>query len=130
MENQHEVFPTILLEELYYYNYGHRPSNWVDILSDQNSQVMTNSVTLKVPDVMLANVTSLVPKIDEITEFIVHNKINLSFITETWFKESVLHSVINIPGFTLLRRDRSSQIHGGYVLSLKKHIINTNVWMI
>ena len=47
------------------------------------------------------------------TEFIVRNKINPSLITETWLKESVPDSVINIPGFTLLRRVRSSQIHGG-----------------
>ena len=52
---------------------------------------------------MLANVMSLVPKIDEVTEFIVRNKINLSLITETWLKESVPDSVIDIPGFTLLQ---------------------------
>ena len=74
---------------------------------------MTNNVTTKVPDVMLANVMSLLPKVDKVTEFIVRKKINLSFITETWLKESVPDSVINIPGLILLRRDRSSQIHGG-----------------
>ena len=67
---------------------------------------MTNNVTTKVLDVMLANVMSLLPKVDEVTEFIVRKKINLSFITETWLKESVPDSVINISGLTLLRRDR------------------------
>ena len=119
LENQNEVFPTIFLEELVY-NYGHCRSNCVDILTDQNSQVMTNNRTSKVPDFMLANVMSLVPKIDEVTEFIVRNKIDLSLITETWLKESVPDSVINIPGFTLLRRDRSSQIHGGVCAYIKE----------
>ena len=81
---------------------------------------MTNNITTKVPDVMLANVMSLVPKIDEVTEFIVRNKINLSLITETWLKESVPNSVIDIPGFTLLRRDRLSQIHGGVCAYIKE----------
>ena len=63
---------------------------------------------------------SLVPKIDEVTEFIVRNKINLSLITETWLKESVPDSVIDIPGFTLLRRDRLSQIHGGVCAYIKE----------
>ena len=119
MENQNEVFPTILLEEPVY-NYGHCRSNCVDILSDRNSRVMTNNITTKVPVVMLANVMSLVPKIDEVTEFIVRNKINLSLITETWLKESVPDSVIDIPGFTLLRRDRLSQIHGGVCAYIKE----------
>ena len=73
LENQNEVFPTVFLEELVY-NYGHCRSNCVDILSDQNSQVMTNNRTTKVPDFMLANVMSLVPRIDEVTEFIVRKK--------------------------------------------------------
>ena len=69
---------------------------------------------------MLANVKSLVPKIDAVTEFIVRNKIDLSLITETWLKESVPDSVINIPGFTLLRRNISSQIHGGVCAYIKE----------
>ena len=56
---------------------------------------------------------SLVPKIDEVNEFIIRNEINLALITETWLKESVSDSVIDIPNFTLLRRDRTSQNHGG-----------------
>ena len=35
-------------------------------------------------------------------------------------KESVPDSVIDIPGFTLLRRDRLSQIHGGVCAYIKE----------
>ena len=38
-------------------------SNCVDVLCDRNSPVMRNNITSKVPDVMLANAMSLVPKI-------------------------------------------------------------------
>ena len=73
---------------------------------------------------------SVVPTIYEVTKFIVRNKINHSFITETWLQESVPDSVINIPGFSLLRRDRQSKIHEGVCAYIKKHTINMNGWMI
>ena len=129
MENQNEVFPTILLEEPVY-NDGHCRSNCVDILCGRNSPVMTNNITSKVPDVMLANVVSLVPKIDGVTEFILRNKINFSLITETWLKESVPNSVINFPGFTLLRRDRSSQIHERVCAYIEETHYKYERWMI
>ena len=55
---------------------------------------------------MLTNVMSLTPKIDEVREFIIRNEIDLALITETWLKESVSDTVVDIPEFTLLRRDR------------------------
>ena len=54
-----------------------------------------------------------IKKIDEVNVFTIRNGINLALITETWLKESVSDSVIDIPNFTLLRRDRTSQNHGG-----------------
>ena len=63
---------------------------------------------------------AIVPKIDKVIEFIARNKINLSFITETWLKESVPDNFINIPGFTLLPLDRSSQIHRGVCAYMKE----------
>ena len=38
---------------------------------------------------MLANVVSLVPKMDEVSEFILRHNTNLAFITETLLKDSV-----------------------------------------
>jgi hypothetical protein len=69
---------------------------------------------------MLTNVMSLVPKMDEVPEFITCNEIDLAFITETWLKESVPDNVINIPNFALLRRDRTSQLHGGVCAYIKE----------
>ena len=46
------------------------------------------------PKLMLTNVLSLTPKIDEVREFITRNEIDLALITETWLKESVSDTVV------------------------------------
>ena len=71
---------------------------------------------------------SLGPKIDEVNEFIIRNEINLALITETWLKESVSDSVIDIPNFTLLRRIEHCRIMDGCVPTLENHNTNINVW--
>ena len=52
---------------------------------------------------------SLVPKMCEVSEF----------ITETWLRSSVVDSVIDIPGYSVLRRDRQSDHHVGICLYVK-----------
>ena len=42
-----------------------------------------------------------------------------AFITESWLKSSVCDSVIDIPGYSVLRKDRASESHGGICLYLK-----------
>ncbi len=63
-----------------------------------------------VPKVMLTNVRSLVPKLEEVQEFLFRNDINFAFITETWLKESIAESIIT---YTVFRRDRKNDDHGG-----------------
>ena len=67
----------------------------------------------RVPKILLTNVMSLVPKIDELREFLFRCEINVAFITETWLKELIPDSVIAIPGYTTFRRDRGKDNHGG-----------------
>ena len=43
----------------------------------------------------------------------------LAFITETWLKESIPESVVNIPGFTIIRRDRVVNNHSGVCVYIK-----------
>ena len=50
---------------------------------------------------------------DEITYFMLHNHVDLAFITEIWLRESIPDSIIHIPGYTVLRRDRIRDNHGG-----------------
>ena len=75
-----------------------------------------NDVTGKVyyvPKIMVANVMSLVPKLIEIQEFINRNEICIALFTETWLSESVADSVVNVPGYTIIRKDRLTNSHGG-----------------
>ena len=71
------------------------------------------------PKIMVSNVMSLVPKMSEVREFILRNQVSLAFITESWLKSSVCDSVIDIPGYSVLRKDRASESHGGICLYLK-----------
>ena len=69
--------------------------------------------------IMVSNMMSLVPKMCEVNEFILRNQVNYAFITETWLRSSVVDSVIDIQGFSVLRRDRQSDHHGGICLYVK-----------
>ena len=46
---------------------------------------------------------SLTPKIDEVREFIIRNEIDLALITETWLKESVSDTVVDILELSALK---------------------------
>ena len=69
---------------------------------------------------MITNVRSLTPtKIDELQEFLNRKDISIAFITETWLRPAIVDSVIDIPGYTVLRKDRISDNHGGVCLYLR-----------
>ena len=76
----------------------------------QEKSIATN---YNVPKLLLSNVRSLVPKIDEIREFISRNKVHFAFITETWLRSSISDGVVSIPNFAVIRKDRQSDSHGG-----------------
>ncbi|EDO32635.1 predicted protein [Nematostella vectensis] len=50
---------------------------------------------------------------DEVTEFIFRNNVNLAFISETWLKDVVSDGVVHIPGYAVVRKDRKTIDHGG-----------------
>ena len=66
---------------------------------------------------MLTNVMSLVPKLVEVHEFINRNDVDLACITETWLKNEIPDSVVDIPDYTIIRRDRQTDVHGGVFIS-------------
>ena len=65
---------------------------------------------------MVTNDMSVVPKMSEVCEFLLRNKVSPAFMTETWLQSSIAVSIIDIPGYSVLRRDRSSDHHGGVCL--------------
>ena len=51
------------------------------------------------PSLLLSNVMSLVPKIDEVRLCVSKHSPDLVFITETWLKESIGDNHVDLPGF-------------------------------
>ena len=94
-------------------------------LSSQPSLIENEPKTSKtyVPPLMLANVMSLVPKIDELAYVIDNRCPDLVFITETWLKPNIPDAVINIDNYILLRLDRTEKEHGGVCIYVKENYI-------
>ena len=47
---------------------------------------LAHSNSFYVPKIMVTNVMSILPKISEVCEFMLHNNVSLAFITETWLQ--------------------------------------------
>lgn len=75
---------------------------------------------------MVADAMSLAPKITEVQEFTDRNKVTLAFVTETWLKSAVEDTVVDIPGFSIVRRDRASNAHGNVCLHIKDDYFRFN----
>ena len=80
------------------------------------------------PSLLLSNVMSLVPKIDELQVFVMEESPDFIFITETWLKEDICNNKIQLPCYNVTRRDRRNGLHGGVCLfsreSIKIEVIN------
>ena len=76
-----------------------------------------------VPSLLLSNVMSIVPKIDEIFYFLNLQNIDIDLFTETWLKNTIPNEVINIAGYHLYRHDRINRMHGGVCMFIKDSII-------
>ena len=65
---------------------------------------------------------SLAPKIDEIRYFASEAKVDLICITETWLKSRIDDNIIDIGGYSLVRRDRVGVDHGGICTYIKNNM--------
>ena len=74
------------------------------------------------PSIAVSKVISLAPKIDELRIFMNIHKFNLCCITETWLKDSINDSVVDISGSNIMRKDRTHRLHGGVALQVKDSI--------
>ena len=73
----------------------------------------------------MRSISSSVKK-EELEIFILDNSIDLVAITESWTTDKILDSELNIPGFSLYRRDRYSETfrRGGGVLLYVNNLLN------
>ncbi|CAB3984752.1 fatty acid amide hydrolase-like [Paramuricea clavata] len=74
------------------------------------------------PAIALANMMSLAPKIDELRCFVENTKPDLISLTENWLNDSISEHHLNIPGYNLLLKNRTSGVHGGVGLYIKNSI--------
>ena len=86
---------------------------------DSNTVETQSQSTHYVPKLMVSNVMSLAPTIDEVQEFLLRSDISLAFYTEAWLKETVADSAVHIPGYTIIRKDRMVNNHGGVCFYLR-----------
>ena len=83
---------------------------------------VTSSQLMFVPTLLLSNVMSLAPKIDELHEVINSNDIDIACITETWLRNHIDDNIVTLSGFRLVRLDRSTSQHGGVCMYVKNDI--------
>ena len=62
---------------------------------------------------MVTDITSLVSEVEGIKEFINRIQISIVIVTATWLRSTVMDSVVDITGYSLIRKDRSSDCHAG-----------------
>lgn len=75
------------------------------------------------PTLFISNSRSLTNKIDELTSTVTAHSADVAVITETWLSENVPCAVIDLHGFSVLRRDRSDGRRGGGVrVYVKEHL--------
>ena len=80
------------------------------------------SPTVFVPSVLLSNVMSLAPKIDEVREVLNSFNVDLGCFVETWLQEYITDQIVSAAGYDLIRRDRCVGQHGGVCAYIRKTI--------
>ena len=75
-----------------------------------------------VPSFILSNVMSLSPKIDEVRLVIMKTGVDIAVFTETWLKHVIPDSVVHIPGYNIIRKDRVERTHGGVCVYVQNQI--------
>ena len=74
---------------------------------------------------MLSNPMSLSPKLSEVQELLLRQNVQIGCIVESWLKEHISDSVVNIEGYNIMRKDRSSLDHGGVCEDIKYELAET-----
>ena len=93
------------------------------LIPDTNPTMKCNdSNRMFVPSFILSNVMSLSPKIDEVRLVIKKTGVDIAVFTETWLKHVIPDSVVHIPGYNIIRKDRVERTHGGVCVYVQNQI--------
>ena len=88
-------------------------------IKDPIGPTMNNS-RLKIAHINLQSINN---KLDELKHFLATNNIGIMSINETWLTET---SIIKIPNYSIVRKDRPTSKHGGGVCILIHKSIRFN----
>lgn len=99
----------------------HNSSNCI-IVSRMNPLRKVGSSNLFVPSIVLSNVMSLTPKIDELRDSTTLKNVDLICITETWLQSHIHDNIVSVPGYSIERRDRSNGQHGCVCIYIRNSI--------
>ena len=95
----------------------HNPTNCIRINCSPISETLGNGKETSgksfVRNILLSNVMSLAPKIDELRHYVEYSNLDLVCLNETWLRECITNNIVDICGYNLLRRDRIVRQHGG-----------------
>ena len=87
-----------------------------------NSQSQQNRNNQFVPSLLLSNVMSLAPKMDEIRVFLSDYDFDLCCFTETWLRPAIDDYIVNINNYTIIRKDRTHSQHGGVCIYIRNEV--------
>ena len=77
--------------------------------------------TISIPTILICNIRSLAPKIDELECVINLNSADVLYVTETWLSEEISDSYVSLLNFSLFRKDRTTR-GGGIAMYVKSSI--------
>ena len=94
------------------------------LIDDSPYNNLTPIPTLKLllPTLLNSNTRSIVHKMDEMTNIIDDNEVDIACVTETWLSDEVTHCVTNIDGYTCERRDKVDRRGGGVLTYIRNSI--------
>lgn len=74
-------------------------------------------------NMMHVNCRSLLPKLEEISLLIKQTNVDVMCITETWLDEHISNDVINVDGYSIIRKDRKDKKGGGVLIYVNSDIV-------
>lgn len=100
----------------------HSPANCIHVTPTITVTQKEGSAAAYVPSLLLSNVMSLAPKVDELRHVVQYSNLNCICITETWLQSHICDNIVALDGFNLVRKDRCERVHGGVCMFIRDTI--------
>jgi hypothetical protein len=81
--------------------------NLIEVPIQYNKANCGYGVQRALPNVLISNIRSLVGKVDELYALVSVTKSQLALVAETWLNDNIPDEVVQVPGMTLIRKDRA-----------------------